>query len=228
MEIRRGPNKDNINTLAFGQFFQTDEEFCIVREFCDGDLFQLIEQKGKFTVKEIYQLLIQLNNTFKILQKNNQSVRDLRLEEILYNKNVNDDGYTYKISSFEHNKKIIELINAGGAIVNNKYKAPEILSYEINKNSLTKEELNKLYQKADLWNIGIIVFFLYFGEFPYYGNKQNEVLNNIRKNEQARLNEIDDLDLKDLLKKLLVEDKDERIDWKSYFNHKFFSEEKWN
>ena len=227
MEIRRGPNKDNINTLAFDQFFQTDEEFCIVREFCDGDLFQLIEQKGKFTVKEIYQLLIQLNNTFKILQKNNQSVRDLRLEEILYNKNVNDDGYTYKISSFEHNKKIIELINAGGAIVNNKYKAPEILSYEINKNSLTKEELNKLYQKADLWNIGIIAFFLYFGEFPYYGNKQNEVLNNIRKNEQARLNEIEDLDLKDLLKKLLVEDKDERIDWKSYFNHKFFSEEKW-
>lgn len=92
-------------------------------------MLQLKDQKGKFTIKEIYQLLSQLNNTFKILQKHNQSVRDLRLEEILYNKNVNDDGYTYKISSFEYNKKIIELINAGGAIENNKYKAPEILSY---------------------------------------------------------------------------------------------------
>ena len=32
---------------------------------------------------------------------------------------------------------------------------------------------------------------------------------------------------KDLLKKLLNEDRDERIDWDGYFKHRFFAEEKW-
>ena len=38
---------------------------------------------------------------------------------------------------------------------------------------------------------------------------------------------LSDIDLKNLLKKLLTEDKDDRIDWNGYFNHTFFSEEKW-
>ena len=54
-----------------------------------------------------------------------------------------------------------------------------------------------------------------------------EIYSNILKNEKARLNEIRDLELKDLLKKLLTEDKDERIDWDGYLKHKFFSDEKW-
>lgn len=84
-----------------------------------------------------------------------------------------------------------------------------------------------IYQKADLWSLGIIIFILYFGEFPYQGNRANEILSNILKNEKARLNEITDYDLKDLLGRLLTDDKDERIGWDEYFSHKFFSNEKW-
>ena len=226
-ELRRGPNKENINTLIYEQYFQTDDEFCIVEELCDGDFLQLKEKKGKFTVKEIYQIFIQLNNTFKIIQENNQSVRDLRLEEILYKKNETEDGYVYKISNFEKDKKIIELLKSSGSITSDKYKAPEILENDIQKKKMTPEELNVLYQKAYLWNLGIIIFMLYFGEFPYEGNSPKEILSNIKKNEQSLFNEISDFDLKNLLKKLLTEDKDDRIDWNGYFNHTFFSEEKW-
>ena len=125
-------------------------------------------------------------------------------------------------------KKIIKLFNAGGLITDNRYKSPEILDILSNpKKSVTQEELNSLYQKAYLWNLGILIFNLYFGHFPYEGNKPKEILSNIKKDEQTILNAIDDNDLKDLLKKLLTEDKDERIDWNDYFNHRFFSEEKW-
>ena len=226
-ELRRGPNKENINTLIYEQYFQTDDEFCIVEELCDGDFLQLKEKKGKFTVKEIYQIFIQLNNTFKIIQENNQSVRDLRLEEILYKKNETEDGYVYKISNFEKDKKIIELLKSSGSITSDKYKAPEILENDIQKKKMTPEELNALYQKAYLWNLGVIIFMLYFGEFPYEGNSPKEILSNIKKNEHSLFNEISDIDLKNLLKKLLTEDKDDRIDWNGYFNHTFFSEEKW-
>ena len=227
-ELRRGPKKENINTIIYEQYFQTDDEFCIVEELCDGDLLQLKEKKGRFKAKEIYQIFNQLNNTFKIIQKYKQNVRDLRIEEILYCKNKEGNEYIYKILNFENDKKIIKLFNAGGLITDNRYKSPEILEILSNpKKSVTQEELNSLYQKAYLWNLGILIFNLYFGHFPYEGNKPKEILSNIKKDEQTILNAIDDSDLKDLLKKLLTEDKDERIDWNGYFNHRFFSEEKW-
>ena len=226
MQLRRGPNKDNINTLLFEQFFQTDDEFCMVLELCDGDLLQLKEEKGKFTAKEIYQIFSQLNNTYRIIQMYNQKIRDLRLEEILYN--VNEKGeYTYKIKNFEEGKKVLTLLKGGGAMSYDGYKAPEILNNDIKKSKLSPEKIEKLYQKAYLWNIGIIMFSLYFGYFPYEGDRPNEILSNIRKNEQSQLNEIYDLELKDLIKNLLKYNSEERIDWDGYFNHKFFSEEKW-
>ena len=178
-------------------------------------------------MKEIYQIFIQLNNTFKIIQENNQSVRDLRLEEILYKKNETEDGYVYKTLNFEKDKKIIELLKSSGSITSDKYKAPEILENDIQKKKMTPEELNAFFQKAYLWNLGVIIFMLYFGEFPYEGNSPKEILSNIKKNEHSLFNEISDIDLKNLLKKLLTEDKDDRIDWNGYFNHTFFSEEKW-
>ena len=42
---------------------------------------------------------------------------------------------------------------------------------------------------------------------------------------QAILEGKEENDLNDLLKKLLTEDKDKRIDWNDYFNHRFFSDE---
>ena len=226
-ELRRGPKKENINTIIYEQYFQTDDEFCIVEELCDGDLLQLKEKKGRFKAKEIYQIFNQLNNTFKIIQKYKQNVRDLRIEEILYCKNKEGKEYIYKISNSKNDKKIIQLLNANGSIADNKYKAPEILEILSNPEKRTQEELNSLYQKAYLWNLGIIIFILYFGKFPYKGDNPKEILGNINKDEKTKLNEIDDNDLKDLLKKLLTDDKDERIDWNDYFNHRFFSEEKW-
>ena len=57
-------------------------------------------------------------------------------------------------------------------------------------------------------------------------NKANEVLSNIKKNGTS-IDEVNDLDLKDLLKKMLNQKKEERIDWNDYFSHKFVSSEKW-
>ena len=231
MELLRGPNKDNINTVFFYEYFQTENEFCIVQELCDGNLRSLLktkkEKNKKFSSKEIYKILSQINNSFLILKKNNLSHKDLRLEKILFKKNGKDDDYTFKLTSLEFNRQVNELLGAGGVMQNEKYKAPEILNNEIPTKDISAKELNLLYQNSDLWSLGIIIFTLYFGEFPYEGNTPKEIFSNIRKNEKSRLNEINDNDLKDLLKKLLTEDRDERINWDGYFKHRFFSEEKW-
>ena len=224
MELMRGPERDNKNTIIFYEYFQTENEFCIVQELCNGSLKDILRQKKKFTVKEIYQILSQLNNTFRILKKNNLSHKDLRLEKILIKKGEKEEDTIYKLTGFELNKSVDKLVGGAEGLVNQKYKAPEILNNEINNESA--EELNLFYQKADIWSLGIIIYILYFGKFPFMGNKANEVLSNIKKNGTS-IDEVNDLDLKDLLKKMLNQKKEERIDWNDYFSHKFFSSEKW-
>ena len=227
MELLRGPNKDNINALIFYEYFQTENEFCIVQELCDGNIQHLLEKKKTFKVKEIFQVLKQLNNTFHILLDKNLSHKNLRLDNILYRKNDKGDDYIYKLTGLEFNRKVNDLFKRGGVMLNEKYKAPEILISEFSSKNLSSKEMNLNYQKADLWSLGVIIFILYFGVFPFKGNKPKEIYSNILKNDKYQLNEINDPELKDLLTKLLTEDKDERINWKGYFNHKFFSKEKW-
>lgn len=80
MVLLRGRDKKNTNTVIFYQYFQTQDEFCIVQELCDGSLNALIEKK-KFNIREIYQILTQLNNSFLILQEKKLSHKDLRLKK---------------------------------------------------------------------------------------------------------------------------------------------------
>ena len=180
-----------------------------------------------FTEKEIYKILSQINNSFQILKNNNLSHKDLRLEKILYKKNEKSNDYIFKLTSLEFNRKVNELLGGGGVMPNEKYNAPEILNNDIPTENISSEKINLLYQKSDLWSLGIIIYLLYFGYFPYEGHTAKEILSDIRKKEKSILNEINDNDLKDLLKKLLNEDRDERIDWDGYFKHRFFAEEKW-
>ena len=128
MELLQGPNKDNINTLIFYEYFQTENEFCIVRELMGDNLNKFLFKKGKLNVKEIYDILIQLNNTFKILYDNNLSHKNLRLENILTKKKEGEkEEYIFKLIGLEFNTKVYELLGRGGIRINERYKAPEIL-----------------------------------------------------------------------------------------------------
>jgi len=142
MELLRGPNKDNINALIFYEYFQTENEFCIVQELCDGNIQHLLEKKKTFKVKEIFQFLKQLNNTFHILLDKNLSHKNLRLDNILYRKTDNGDDYIYKLTGLEFNRKVNDLFKRGGVMLNEKYKAPEILISEFSSKNLSSKEMN--------------------------------------------------------------------------------------
>ena len=108
-------------------------------------------------------------------------------------------------------------------MTNEKYIAPEILSGQISGKEISEEELNLKYQKADLWSLGVIIYILYFGNFPYEGKNAKEISINISVVGKSKSNDINDNGLRDLVKKLRTYEVNERIDWKGYFSHKFFS-----
>lgn len=92
------------------------------------------------------------------------------------------------------------------------YMAPELI-------------FNKEYNsKADLWSFGIIMYQMLFGIHPNNATTFPQLVKNLRsKNIDFHLGKNFTQYCFDLLTKLLVKDSQLRIDWRNFFNHKWFS-----
>ena len=76
---------------------------------------------------------------------------------------------------------------------------------------------------CDLYSIGATIYYLYFGKYPFFAENRMALLNMIT-NENLNFKIEEDKELEDLLKKLLKENPNERINWKDYFEHAFFKQ----
>ena len=201
------------NSVQIYDYFDKEKEFVIVMELCDDTLFkELCKTKNGFNPKQIKEILLQLNNVFKIMNKNKIVHRDIKLHNILV-KYLDKEKRKFKIllSDYGVSNQINSMTkkystHAGTQII----MAPEILSG------------NDYNNKCDLWSLGINIYQLYTKKPPYTGQYDNQILNQINKLGQKVLNAIKDEKLKDLLSKLLVKNPEERMSWKEYFEHDFF------
>ena len=201
------------NSVEIYDYFDTEEYFIIVMELCDNTLFkELAKTKKGFEPKEIREILLQLNNVFRIMNERNIVHRDIKLHNILV-KYLNEEKSKFKVllSDYGVSNQLSSMTkkyktHAGTQII----MAPEILS------------LKKYDNKCDLWSLGVIIYQLYTKKPPYTGRFDNEILQRIDKLGQSVLDVIKDIKLKDLLSKLLVKDPNKRISWDEYFEHQFF------
>ena len=74
--------------------------------------------------------------------------------------------------------------------------------------------------KSDLWSLGILIYYMYFREYPYNGKNEHILLNDINSGKKIKI--IPNEDLNDLMNKLLKSNPNQRLSWEEYFNHKFF------
>ena len=71
MKMIQGRNQENINTVLFYESYESQNKFAIVMELCNENIRSLITQKVEpFSENEIFNILCQLNNSFKIMVKN--------------------------------------------------------------------------------------------------------------------------------------------------------------
>ena len=202
----------NNNIVKFIESFNTDDNFAIVMELCDDNLLNYFTKRNQpFDSKTIKNILCLLNNSFKIMAKNKLVHMALNLENILVKyEDQNKTKYTVKLKLTDDSCLIDDLpkrprYNRGEGFLN--YIAPEILKNQ------------KYDEKCDLWSLGIIIYLLYFKCYPYYGNNEEEILEQIKK---TKLLKTDNISLTDLIQKLLVEDPNHRLTWSQYFSHSFF------
>jgi len=219
MKLVEGKNKENINAVKFYEYFENENEFCIVMELCDGNLFQLLTQKKEnegFNQDEIYDILNQLNNTFKIMYENKLVHRDIKLQNILFKYNNKEKtNYIFKLIDFGISKHLLSLTQKLSTKIGTfNMMAPEII------------EGKPYNEKCDLWSLGIIIYLLYFHKYPYNGNNELAILNQIKDLKQKILKKTENLDLDDLISKLLNPNPNKRITWGKYLEHPFFNKKK--
>ena len=202
-EIKIMKKIENENSIILKEYFDTEDYFYIVMELCICNLEECIQMRENgFSINEIKEVLIQINNTLKLMKAQKIILKYLKPSNILISLNK-IDKYLFKLSNFDI------MSNIG----NHLSMAPEILD----KDKFGKEDLSK----SDLWSIGIIIYYLYFKQYPYKGKDGTELCKDIYSNKQ--LNEINNEKLNDLMNKLLKINVKERISWNEYFNHFFFT-----
>ena len=211
----------------FDYYYKIDEsenekEFIIIMELCDETLFhELCNIKSDirgFNSNQIRDILKQLNNVFKIMNKNKIAHRDIKLNNILI-KYLNKKKNKFKVllSDYGISNRLLTLTGKFSTHVGNLLiMAPEILKME------------PYNEKCDLWSLGVNIYQLYTKKIPYNSTFEMGILKEIKEKKQSVLDIIPEEDalLKDLLSKLLVEDPEKRISWEEYFAHPFFGENK--
>ena len=200
--------KLKIENNLIKEIIDTKEYLYIIMELCEYNLENYIKKREDLiSINEIREILIQLNNTFKIMLKEKIIHGDLKLNNILISFNKLDKCLI-KLSICDSNE-FIQQTNSNSFII----KKILTISPEILKN---EEDLSK----SDIWSLGIIIYYMLFKEYPYKGKGEIELLKDINSRKVLKLSY--NKKLNDLLNKMLKIDLNERISWEEYFNHPFF------
>ena len=137
------------NSTKFFGYFKDDNYFYIIMELCEFSLDKIINEK-KGDIKELKEIIEQLNNALKIMQDNGIIHQNIKPENILIKKSENNKNI-YKLTDY----RLLKIFKENNNKETFEYIAPEI------RNNLNDSKL-----KVDLWSIGIIIRKLYFGETP--------------------------------------------------------------
>jgi len=199
------------NSIKFICDFESDNNLNIIMELCDKDLLcYLYERKTPFTIDEIRETFLQLNNAFQKMRYNNILHRDLKLGNVLIK--FTDETKMHfipKLADYGFSKQLSIYNTRTTHLGTPATMAPEIM-------------MNLPYdEKSDLWSVGVMMYQLYYKEIPYDGMTETEILNKIKSNTPYKQPE--DKYFRDLLNKIFVINPQNRLSWDEYFNHPFFT-----
>ena len=199
------------NSIDLIDAFETKNFFYIIMELCIFNLEDYMKiRKEPLSEEEIKDCLIQLNNILKLMNKNGIIHCDLKPSNILISlEKINK--ISIKLSDYGLCKKLnqeLSFSNLGTPLT----MAPEVLE------GLT------FSNKNDIWSLGVIIYYLLFKEYPYYGKTEVQLNNDIHSGKI--LKQTFNNELNDLINKMLCIDVNKRISWEDYFNHSFFKNKK--
>nr|CCA20871.1 protein kinase putative [Albugo laibachii Nc14] len=198
-------NHGNIITML--DFFETENEFCMVTEYGQGELFQVLEEDRFLPESVIQKISIQLLQALKVLHTHKIIHRDMKPQNILIGANEQiklcDFGFA---RALQHDHSVLHSIKGTPL-----YMAPELVQ-------------EKPYNyTVDLWSLGVILFELATGKPPFYTDRIVSLIQMIIR-EPVRYPKTMSKELTSFLKGLLEKDPRRRLTWPHIQEHPFVRE----
>lgn len=226
IELMKRLNHKNI--VQYKDMVSDNNYIYIITDHCNGGTLQkfIEDHRGypeNFSEEEVKIYMRQIREALDYLLSKNIYHRDIKPHNIFVNYKTklgekhDPISIELKIGDFGFAKEIENDDMDNTLCGTPMYIAPEIV-YE-----------KKFYINSDLWSVGIILFQLLYGFFPF-GKPKNilELMKNIdSSNLQFPMpNEVEGLSrsVHDLLRKLLIRDPEKRLSWKEFFNHRWFTD----
>jgi len=198
---------NHCNIIAMLDSFETDGEFCMVTEYAQGELFQVLEDEHSLPEEEIRKIAIQLIQALHVLHSNRIIHRDMKPQNILIGSKQQiklcDFGFARAIA---HDSSLLRSIKGTPL-----YMAPELV-----------QERPYNY-KVDLWSLGVILYELAVGKPPFYTDRIVSLIQMIVRDE-VNYPPTMSADFQSFLKGLLNKDPAQRLNWPEILAHPFVQE----
>ncbi|KAG5188417.1 kinase-like domain-containing protein [Tribonema minus] len=203
--ILRTLNHENI--ILMFDAFETDRDFCVVTEFAQGELFQILQDDHSLPEPQVQNIAKQLVKALNYLHSHRVIHRDMKPQNILIGAHgrvkLCDFGFARAMSS-----NTVVLTSIKGTPL---YMAPE----------LVKEQ--PYDHTVDLWSLGVILYELFVGKPPFYTTSIYALINLIVR-DAVKYPPSMSAHFRAFLQGVLRKDPRRRLAWPELLHHPFVRE----
>lgn len=205
IEILRKLKHENI--IGMLDSFESPQEFCVVTEFAQGELFEILEDDKCLPEEQVQAIAKQLVRALHYLHSNRIIHRDMKPQNILIGAGsvvkLCDFGFARAMST---NTVVLRSIKGTPL-----YMAPELVREQPYNHT------------ADLWSLGVILYELFVGQPPFYTNSVYALIRHIIK-DPVKYPENMSSNFKSFLRGLLNKVPQSRLTWPALLEHPFVKE----
>ncbi|XP_050212738.1 serine/threonine-protein kinase TIO [Mercurialis annua] len=195
------------NIIQMLDSFESPQEFCVVTEFAQGELFEILEDDKSLPEEQVQAIAKQLVTALHYLHSNRIIHRDMKPQNILIGAGsivkLCDFGFARAMSA---NTVVLRSIKGTPL-----YMAPELVREQPYNHT------------ADLWSLGVILYELFVGQPPFYTNSVYALIRHIVKDPVKYPDDMSP-NFKSFLKGLLNKVPQNRLTWPALLEHPFIKE----
>jgi len=194
------------NIINLYEIIETDQEILYVMELLPMDLMQYLNSHGRMKDShDLYLLFIQMLEAITHCHRNFIAHRDIKLENFLI-----DSNNVIKLIDFVHSVDVEKQkihVSMCGSIV---YSSPAIIE---------GKPYDPLHE--DVWSLGICLYTMVCGRFPFYSSVSEKTTIELIKKEPLRFPNDLSPQLIDLIVLMLKRNRKNRITMEGIWNHPF-------